>query len=192
MKKIKLLLALLMLTSLSACISSKSYVDPQYKTSAGDQIKPVAKKHLIKVEVEFQRNGKHLAKIDKILQADVEKALNISGVVSPDKNGTATIKVTLNNVADLGNAAAKGAGTGLTLGLAGSDVQDLYEVNIDMTQSNGNVVHKTYKHALRTIVGRKAPPANVELTTPANAFSKVVEDLILNFIKDMQKQKLLS
>ena len=49
-----------------------------------------------------------------------------------------------------------------------------------------------YKHALHTTVGNKAAPVeNVEPTSLADGFGTIVEETILNFVKDMQDNGLL-
>ncbi len=192
MKKIKSILVIVAFFSLSGCMSVKSFVDPQYKNSSYDQIKPVSKKYDAKVEVEFQRNGKHLDKIDHDLKNSVEQVLNKTKLVSLDENASVIIKVTVNNLANTTQGAGKGFLVGLTFGAIGTTVQDSYDVSISLIQKNGNVVHKNYKHVIYATIGHKSAPLNVKPKHPADAFSQVVEDVMLNFIKDMQKQGLFS
>jgi hypothetical protein len=124
----------------------------------------------------------------------VERVLRASGVIEPTSEGANyTLKVVVNNLADLSDAAAKGFGTGLTFGAVGTLVTDYYEVTITYTDSSGKEQSKKYKHALHTTIGnKKAPFDNVEPTTPADAFGTIVEQVLLNFVKDMQAQGLLT
>ena len=88
----------------------------------------------------------------------------------------------------MGSAAAKGFGSGLTFGLIGTTVTDYYEVTIVYTDESGAVTSKDYKHALHTTIGNeKAPIEGVLPTTLADGFATVVEQVLLNFITDMQK-----
>ena len=98
----------------------------------------------------------------------------------------------MNNIADLDEAAAKGFGTGLTLGAAGSAVTDFYDIKIELYMGDEPPLTKTYKHAIVTTIGNKPAPLDVEPTTVSDAFGKVVEDAMLNFVKEMQAQNLLS
>ena len=101
--------------------------------------------------------------------------------------------VVVNNIADMGSAAAKGFGTGLTFGLAGSVVTDLYEISIEFSDGNGGNIRNDYKHALHTTIGnKKAPLDGVAPTSPADGFGTIVEQTVLNFIKDMQDVGLLT
>ncbi len=107
------------------------------------------------------------------------------------------MKITVNNVADLSEAAVKGFGTGLTFGAADSLVTDYYEITIEYGNGNGNgngsQFTQKYKHALHTTTGNEdAPFDSVQPTTPSDAFGTVVEQTLLNFVKDMQAKGFLS
>ena len=193
MKVIKLVGILFILVNLSACsITPKSYVDPQFQNTSYDQIKTVSQKYALKIEVEFQRNGEHLPAVDKELRSHVEQTLRATGVILPEENSPNILKVVVNNIADLGKARAKGFGTGLTLGAAGSVVQDYYEATIELHLDNKEAVSNSYKHTLHTIIGNRSAPEGIETTTPSDAFGNIVRDIILNFVKDMQNQDILS
>jgi len=178
--------------TLSGCISVKSYVDPGFKGASYSEVKAPAKKYAMNVEVEFQRNGEHLQKADSELRGHVERTLRATGVVQPEFGGSdATLKVVVNNIADLAAAAAKGVGTGLTFGASGSSVIDAYEIHISLVV-NGKEVDSSYQHALHSTVGNAdAPFANVTPTTPADAFGKIIEEVVVKFVKDMQTQNIL-
>jgi hypothetical protein len=173
--------------SMFGCTTTKSYVDPQYGRAGYDDISRRSEPYKLKIAVEFQRNGKHLKQVDSELMGHVERVIRGSGFAVPATQGTSgELKVIVNNVADLKKAAAKGFGTGLTLGLAGSTVTDYYEMEAVLSL-NGKVIKKTdYKHALHSTVGVKKAPEGLEPMTPSAAFGKIVEQLILNFLKDVQ------
>jgi len=58
---------------------------------------------------------------------------------------------------------------------------------------NDKVIKRTgYKHALHSTVGLKDAPKGLEPMTPSAGFGKIVEQLILNFISDIQKSGELS
>ena len=193
MRFVKFSLAIAVFCCLPACLNVKSYVDPQYQFATYNEIKPVSTKHKVNLEVEFQRNGKHFPKVDGQLRNSVEQAFRSTGVVIPSKDrADFTIKVTANNIADIAQAGAKGFATGLTLGLAGTAVTDYYEVTFEFQRGNGDLKIKSYKHAIHTTVGNKAAPVEGEATTPDGAFGKIIEDVVLNFVKDLQTQNILT
>lgn len=177
---------------LTGCISAKSYVDPKYGTLSYADAKKPAKPHDVKIDVEFQRNGEHLSRVDKELRTNVEKIFVNSGVVAPSANSTdISIKITCNNIADVKGAMTKGFGTGLTFGAAGSAVSDFYQVTIELKQGS-TVIEKKYDHAIHTTIGNKAAPVQgVTPVKPVEAFGGVIEDVVLQFIKEMQSKNIL-
>jgi uncharacterized lipoprotein YajG len=189
-----LLLSLVPLVVLAGCITPQSYVDPSFSKVTYEDVKLVQNKYSSNVIVEFQRNGELFEKANQEVRNHVERTLRATGVIVPStENSAVTLKVVVNNIADLGEAAAKGFGTGLTFGAAGSLVTDYYEVSISYTDNSGKELTKKYKHALHTTIGnKKAPFENVHPTSPADAFGSVVEQVILNFITEMQNDGLLT
>lgn len=190
---IRSIFVLMAIALLSGCISLKSYVDPSYAKATHADIKTAREKYNTKVNVEFQRNGKHLERGDKEIRGHVERALRATNVFNPtESNESITLKVVVNNVADMGQAAAKGFGTGLTFGLAGSAVTDYYEFTITYTDVWGMELAKSYKHALHSTVGNKAAPIKgVKATTPADGIATIIEQVVVNFVFDMQSKGLL-
>jgi hypothetical protein len=188
-------IAILALTSciLSICFtgkafSQKSYVDPLFHKANYEAINKLSTTLPVKVIIEFQRNGKPMPSVNNELRDNVERTLNSAGVFKPttEPNTLITISVTGNNIADMAAARKKGFKTGLTFGGAGSMVDDNYEFLCVYNDGSGKEQKYTYQHAIHTWLGRKKPQTDLEPTTPANAFSRVVEDIILNFIKDLQ------
>jgi len=188
----KYLLIVAATLSLTGCISLKSYVDPGFGAVKYSEIKSPVSKYKVNVIVEFQRNGEPFPKADEELRNNVERVLRATGVVQSDFGGDqAMIKVTVNNIADLSEASAKGFGTGLTFGLAGTTVTDGYEIKI-LLKVNDKEVNSTYHHAIHSTIGNASSPfPGVEGTTPSVAFGIIVEHAVLKFIKEMQSQNLL-
>ncbi len=185
----KLLSIALLAGLLTGCITPKSYVDPSFAKASYNDIKAVDKKYESLVQIEFQRNGEPLEQVEDEVRGHVERTLRATGVITPNnKDAKFTLKVTVNNVADMGEAFTKGFGTGLTFGAAGSTVTDYYEIEIVYTNESGSVIKENYKHALHTTIGNAdAPIEGVKETTMAAGFGTIVEQTILNFIADMQK-----
>ena len=172
---------------LSGCISSKSFIDPTIPKVSYEDIKKRSEPLKLKLLVEFQRNGEHLPKVDSTLKDNTERVLRGTGVIVPvDDQSVGEIKVIVNNIADLGSARAKGFGTGLTFGLAGSTVADAYEMTITIT-TNGKTVSRTaIKHTIYTIIGNGTLPNGVESIPPNVAFGRVLEQMILRALQEMQ------
>ncbi len=187
MRLARLLIALFVLLSLSACLSMKSYPDSQYHKATYATVGTFAASKPVRLTVVFQRNGKDFPRAIKEVRPIVERVLKSSGAFSVVTDASAAeLRVTLNNVADMGEAAKKGFVTGLTFGGKGSTITDFYEAKIELVAADGTVA-KEYKHALITTVGNAdAPMAGAAPVTPIVGFGMIVEDIMLNFIQDMK------
>ena len=197
MKKFKLYtiaLGVAVATQLTGCLSVKSYVDPAYKSLSYSDIKKPAQPIPVVLTTEFQRNGAVVPKAGKELQSAVERSLRATGVFSPtaQANGEKQVKLhlTANNVADLGEAAGKGVLTGLTFGAVGNAIADKYEFKFNYIDAQGKEVSERYPHMILTTVGnKKAPIENVQPMSINEAFNKVVDDVVIRFSSDLQKQQ---
>lgn len=197
MKKFKLYIIVLgvaVATQLTGCLSVKSYVDPAYKSLSYSDIKKPAQPIPVVLTTEFQRNGAVVPKAGKELQSAVERSLRATGVFSPtaQANGEkqAKLHLTANNVADLGEAAGKGVLTGLTFGAVGNAIADKYEFKFNYIDAQGKEVSEHYPHMILTTVGnKKAPIENVQPMSINEAFNKVVDDVVIRFSSDLQKQQ---
>lgn len=188
MNILKLALSLVVALALTGCIAPQSYVDPAFGKAAYTDITKVDQQYNVKVDIEFQRNGVAYPGANQEVRHHVERTLKATGVILPTpENSKIAIKVTMNNIADMDDAFAKGFGAGLTFGAAGTVVSDFYEIKIEYTDASGSVTAKNYKHALHTAIGNTdAPVENVKPTDPAIAVGVIVEQIMLNFVKDMQ------
>lgn len=189
-------IAFLVLSSaaLSACIAPQTYVDPQYHRASYETIHRLAKPISVKLDTQFQRNGQPLPAADGELRSQVERTLRASGVFIPtaDPNAPAIINVVANNIADLAAARGRGFVTGLTFGGAGSMFDDNYEFTFTFHDAANHERKMTYQHAIHTAIGRTERPAGLTPTTTADAFGRVVEDVVLNFVQDLQEKGLAS
>jgi len=118
---------------LFGCATTRSYVDPGYGRATYDDIIRRSAPYRVKIFVEFQRNGEHLPQADSELMGHVERVVRGTGFAIPaTQDISGELKVVVNNIADLGKAAAKGFGTGLTFGLAESTITDNYEMEASL------------------------------------------------------------
>jgi hypothetical protein len=186
--KWRLLIALpLACTLLSGCISAKSFVDPAFPKVAYSDVRsrPVPLK--LRLLVEFQRNGVPLPKADANLRDNADRILRATGVIAPVlDDGEGQIKVVVNNIGDTGNAVAKGVGTGLTFGLVGNTVSDAYEMTVTITAKGRTITRTGVRHALYTAVGNASIPPNLETAPPVVIYQRVLEQMLLRTLQDMQ------
>lgn len=191
MKKIIRALTLIpLLLSAAGCISLKSYVDPSFsKTTYNDLRRTTAEPPKWKITVEFQRQGAPYPRVDSTLRQQVELVVRGSGMAIPaDDAAGGTLNVVLNNFGDTGAAVAKGFGTGLTFGLAGSTVADYYEMAVTLADNGKTTTKGGYKAAIYSTIGNADGPPGLEPLAPSAAFSKVVEQMLLNALADLQKE----
>lgn len=184
---------LLCFAFLQGCISTHAYVDPQYHHAEYSELARPTPPYTVSVKVEFQRNGQPKPQVDAQVRADIERSLRASGVAVPyDGAGVAEgeISFVLNNIANVGADVGKGFGTGLTFGLVGSHVIDGYEMTVRFTQGS-TIVQRTYQHAIVSTVGNASAPPGMKAVSLGQAVNQVIDDLVLNALKDLQAGGLL-
>lgn len=175
---------------LSGCMMPHSYVDPTYSKINYDDITRRLEPYRLEIITEFQRNGEHYPKGDKLLKSHVDRIVRATSFAIPvTENAEGVLKIVVNNFGDKGEATAKGLGTGLTLGLIGSTVTDYYEMQAEFSLHGRTVMENSYQHAIFTTIGNKSGPPGLEPKTTMEAFDDVLEDLILRLINDIEESE---
>ncbi|MES2682475.1 MAG: hypothetical protein V4650_03070 [Pseudomonadota bacterium] len=185
-------LSLLLLATLhlSACAPQmKSYADPNFHRTDYKDVVTSSAPMPVRVEVQFQRDGKPREQSAGVLRTHVERTLIASGAFAPDLNATSLLRVVVNNVTDRATARKVGVVTGLSFGLSGGIVTDEYQFNIVYTDAEGSKKDGFYRHAMHTAVGDVPLPQGFAPLKPADAFSKIVEDAVLNFVQQYQSEQ---
>ena len=177
---------------LNACVSVKSYVDPKFDDVEPSSVQAVNTFQDVAISYEFTRKDKRIKRAEKELQSAVELALDKVGIVTVENSAT-TLTVSCVNIADTGDAAAKGFGTGLTLGLAGSAISDFYEVTFTLSNETATVT-RTYEHAIHSTIGnKKAPLEGVPAAESIRAaFNEVIEEALFQFLIDAQTAEVVA
>lgn len=114
---------------------------------------------------EFQTKGVANARATQIVAPRVRSQVESSGLFASVSDaptpGGALLSITLNNVPLSDDAFSKGFMTGLTFGLAGSQVSDGYICTARYTPaSGGNAVTAQARHAIHTTMGATSSPGN--------------------------------
>jgi hypothetical protein len=171
----------------TGCISSKSFVDPTYPKVTYEQLQRRPAPLKLTLTTQFQRNGEAFPRADPTLRDNVERVLRASGVIVPTAEGSeGVVRITVNNIADMGAAAGKGFGTGLTFGLVGSTVTDAYEMSVTIVVGNNTFARTSVRHALHTAIGNTPIPAGLDAVAPQVAFERVLEQMLLRVLKEYQ------
>lgn len=180
--------------SLSACITTRSFVDPASPRLGAVAVHGLSQPIPVKVSTQFQVNGTASPKAQAALQAQVEQALVASGVFAPssDPAAAAAITVTVNDTVDLAAAHKKGVHIGLTLGSSGALIPDDYTYTASYS-SGGAPYQATYKQGILTAIGDNVQvPAGAAATTPADAFHHIILDMTTQFVQDLQGKGLVA
>jgi hypothetical protein len=173
---------------LTACISAKSFVDPSQTKLTYENLRRPQEPLKLSLVTEFQRNGERFPAADSTLRDSTERVLRASGVIVPTADARAgQVKIVVNNVADRGAAAAKGFGTGLTFGLAGSTVMDAYELTMQINVNGKVYSSSVIRHSLFTAIGNTSTPPGIEVMPVGVAFQKVLEQMLLRALKEAQE-----
>jgi hypothetical protein len=152
-------------TALALTGCGSFYVDTATKDVPVAQYQKPAQPKPVQLMFEFQTKGALNTRATDALKAQIGEHVKTSGLFSEvqDKavpNG-AMLSIVLNNVPVDDNAFGKGFVTGLTFGLAGSQVTDGYICTATyVTPGQVAPVVKTARHAIHTTLGASAAPPN--------------------------------
>ena len=183
--------ALALAALLGGCASV--YVDGAVKEVPASALSKPAKAVPVQVFFEFQTKGVANAQATSLLKAKVLEQINQSGLfaslVEQPSAGSGQLSITLNNVPISDDAFSKGFVTGLTFGLAGSQVSDGYICSAKFTPGDGApAVTKSARHALHTTIGNAAAPGNA--TKAANvqgAVFTMTRQVLSQVLSDLSK-----
>lgn len=166
---------------LTGCASF--YVDPGLPMVRAEQIRKPAAPQPTQLLVEFQTNGAANARATDHVKPMVQKAVAESGLFSEIKaepvSSQAVLAISINNVGDIRQAAAKGFVTGLTFGLAGSAVTDVYICTVRYTRGDDQTFSTRIEHALITALGAGSAPAGLK---PANSAQEAIEQVVSQMV----------
>lgn len=162
-KLLKLIAAGALALSLTGCATF--YVDTATKEVPATAYKKPATPKPVQALFEFQTKGVANAAATKYLSAQVMEQIKSSGLFSELQDTLvadgALLSVVLNNVPLNDDAFSKGFVTGLTFGLAGSQVSDGYILTMKYLPSpQAPAIAKTARHAIHAVLGAKEAPTN--------------------------------
>jgi hypothetical protein len=185
----------LLVAGLTGCLSIKSYVDPQLPKVGYADLLSRRDPQPVVLAVAFYRNGSPaslgVSRVRDEVRAVVERSKVFSAVLEQSTAPAGQLDVVLDNVGDLSDAASKGAKTGFTFGASGSQVTDGYVFTATFRPVGKEPVTKVYHHALHSTIGNAPGPTGLTPMSLSDAFNKVVEELVLNLLLDLQKEELL-
>ena len=158
-------LAAMTLLALLGSGCATHYVDTATPEVPVTALKKVAQPKPVQLLFEFQTKGVPNSRATQALKDQVIDQVKAAGLFSSVADtvaaGGAILSIRLNNVPLSDDAFSKGFVTGLTFGLAGSQVTDGYVCTIEYLDGTGTAtITKTARHAIHTVIGAKGAPEN--------------------------------
>lgn len=193
MRNSRIIALVLFVAALAGCV--KSYVDPLLPKVSYTDLLARRDPQPLALTVAFQHNGAPAtfgaSRARDRVRAVIERSKLFSAVTETAGENADRLDVVLNNVGDTDEAAAKGAKAGATFGAAGSTVTDGFIFTATFRPVGKESVTKVYHHAIHSTVGNAEPPPGLVPMGIFAAFDKVIEDLVLNLLLDLQKEERL-
>jgi len=177
--------------ALTGCASV--YVDSNTKEIAAASYKKPAQAKPVQLVFEFQTKGAPNTRATDLLKAQVLDQVKASGLFSSVEQapvaGGALMSITLNNVPLTDDAFTKGFVTGLTFGLAGSQVSDGYVCTVKyLSNDKPQAITKVARHAIHTVIGAGAAPANgVKADNPEAAARTMTRQVVSTVLNDLSQ-----
>lgn len=185
----KILFTLSSALILSACVVPHPYTSKEYQKYQQSDLQIPSQPYVVKLETEFARNGNTMPAVTPMMAEIVKQALTDSKIAIPSNHARYSLKLYGNNIANIGNAAAQGFKTGLTLGLAGSTVQDYYQFYCTYSDDRQQLSRTDYNHSIVTTIGASTQPIGlIPHASLDQAFRTVTKEIVINCLGDLQKQ----
>lgn len=176
---------------LGGCASA--YLDGATKEIPVAQFKKPATPAPVQLLFDFQTKGVANAQATAMLRDRVIAQVKSSGLFS-DVSPTAVpsgamLAITLNNVPMSDDAFSKGFVTGLTFGLAGSQVSDGYVCTASYRAAKDSApIVKQVRHAIHTTMGAAATPGNAtKMPSLQEAAFQMTTQAVSNLLNDVSQ-----
>ncbi len=184
---------------LAGCMSQRFYasyyIDPKPpRTSYSDLVAPATPKAVYLVFDMYSAEGSFPEATRKI-GPKIFNVLKDSGLFSSvSKVGSeniARIQISMRETAVLSGHETKSLPPGLTSGLAGSRGAIAYTFTTHYQPPGMDVVKKVYPHAVHIVEGTNPVLGDASPMTASHAVDVMVEQVVLNFLRDLQKERKL-
>lgn len=169
------------------------YLDASIKEVPASQFKKPSSAVPVQLLFEFQTKGIVNAQATNLLRDQVTNQVKTSGLFSAVESGPvaggASLSITINNVPMTDDAFAKGFVTGLTFGLAGSQVTDGYVAYATYrANATAEPIIKKVRHAIHTNLGADTAPANAtKMPDIRTAAMQMGKDVVSNMLNDISQ-----
>jgi hypothetical protein len=180
-----------LLAALPACMTTRVYVDPALPIVGISEIGAAASPKPVQLAAEFRTKGNPNASATAMMRPRALAVLNESGLFSRATESAVEdggrLVLVIDNVPITENAAAKGFGTGLTLGAVGSLVTDGYQASL--TYERGETKREVaLTHAIHTTIGNHDGPAGLTPMSQDAAVYQMIDQIVWNGLKMLNEQ----
>lgn len=176
---------------LGGCASA--YLDASVREVPAAQFKKPATPGPVQLLFDFQTKGVANAQATSMLRDRVEAQVRASGLFSTVGSSAvpsgAVLTLTVNNVPMSDDAFTKGFVTGLTLGLAGSQVGDGYVCTATYRAPGSSApLVKQMRHAIYTTMGAAGTPANaIKMPDHREAAFQMTTQAVSQLLNDLSQ-----
>lgn len=173
---------------LSGCVTQReSFLGASFPTVTYNDIQKRAAPLRLKLDVEFQRNGEPFPRGDVPLKDYTNRIFMNTGVINPvEDKEEGDVRVVLNNIADQGTIAVERAAARHPLWMIGTTITDAYELSMYITARGKTISRTGIKQAVHTALGNIRIPDYIQTFPHDQAFGKVLEQMILRTLQEMQ------
>jgi len=173
--------------ALGGCVTPKAYVENGHDKADYRELRPRNPLTQVQVVVDFRVNGQPHPEVNAAVFNAVVRVLQQTRVLQPvDGDPGLTLRVTVDDIADLDAATSSGWMSGLTEGLAGNLTRDDYHFKYSLQGHSGPPQTGLYQHAMITVTGRAVPPSYGQAHSSNEAFAIIVKQSVLEYLHDFQ------
>lgn len=193
MKLLPISLAAALLAGCSTGRFSATYaLDPKPARVSVSDLKPVAAPQPISLVFDMHRpegpfpEGTH--RFGPKLARIIEDSKLFTTVAKVGSETMARLQITLTEVTAVSGADVAKLPAGLTSGLSGSEAAVLYMFSASFQPAGKEPVKKVYHHAIHVLNSKTGWQTNDQPMTAGQATDAMLEQLMLNFLRDLQRE----
>jgi hypothetical protein len=164
-----------------------SYIDPTLPPASAADVRPANHATAIQLLVEFRANDVPNAQVTSQVQAQMLDIARQSGLFSKigtdPVDGRRRLVIIINDYA--GPQKGSPIATGLTYGLAGTEVTDRYHCEVRYDAPGHTPITLAYEHALISTIGVAFGPSGLTPYSPGTASHKVFDQLGWSIMRDL-------
>jgi hypothetical protein len=118
----------------------------------------------------------------------IEESKLFSSIAKVPSEQTARLQITLSEMASVAGTEMKTLPAGLTSNLPGSEAAVLYMFTASYQAAGKPPVKKVYHHAIHVLNSKTGWQQNDQVLTASQATDAMLEQLTLNFLRDLQRE----